>query len=191
MFHADCLIGLAKESLSAVQLRRIVALQTELVKLAAASQANGQPVISAPVPVAVPPPTTPRNQAQPQRTLLSSAFTTGGTNGSLSRAMNPLTAAAAMGSAVVTASDKLRDLIVPDALATAVGVWGGRGRALGDAVGLGGDHHVEGEAASRVQVLRAELDKVLAGSCPLCDSVVAGLDKPFIKEGEVDASWLI
>lgn len=104
--------------------------------------------------------------------------------------MNPLTAAAAMGSAVVTASDKLRDLIVPDALATAVGVWGGRGRALGGAVGLG-DHAVEGEAVSRVEVLRAELDTVLAGSCPLCDSVVAGLDKPFVKEGEVDASWTI
>ncbi|KAG9103218.1 hypothetical protein FRC06_011758 [Ceratobasidium sp. 370] len=191
MFHADCLIGLAKESLSAVQLRRIVALQTELVKLAAASQGNGQPVISAPVPAVVLPPTTPRSQAQPQRTLLSSAFTAGATNGSLSRAMNPLTAAAAMGSAVVTASDKLRDLIVPDALATAVGVWGGRGRTLGDAVGLGGEHHVEGEAASRIEALRAELDKVLAGSCPLCDSVVAGLDKPFIKEGEVDASWVI
>ncbi|KAG8747248.1 hypothetical protein FRC10_001864 [Ceratobasidium sp. 414] len=191
MFHADCLIGLAKESLSAVQLRRIVALQTELVKLAAVSQTNGPPVISAPVPAVVPPPTAPRGQAQPQRTLLSSAFTAGGTNGSLSRAMNPLTAAAAMGSAVVTASDKLRDLIVPDALATAVGVWGGRGLSLGSAMGLGGEHQVEGEAASRIEVLRAELDKVLAGSCPLCDSVVAGLDKPFVKEDEVDASWVI
>ncbi|KAG8698773.1 hypothetical protein FRC09_007030 [Ceratobasidium sp. 395] len=192
MFHADCLIGLAKESLSATQLRRIVALQTELVKLAAASQNTGQPVISAPVPAPVPQPIAPRSQpTQPQRTLLSSAFNASGANGSLSRAMNPLTAAAAMGSVVVTASDKLRDLIVPDALATAVGVWGGRGRALGDAVGLGDHHHVEGDTVSRIEVLRAELDKVLAGSCPLCDSVVAGLDKPFVKEGEVDTSWAI
>ncbi|QRV76011.1 vacuolar protein sorting-associated protein 18 [Ceratobasidium sp. AG-Ba] len=185
-----CLIGLAKESMSAAQLRRIVALQTELVKLTAASQPTAQPVISAPVPAAVPQGTIPRNQPQPQRTLLSSAFAAGGANGSLSRAMNPLTAAAAMGSAVVTASDKLRDLIVPDALATAVGVWGARGRTLGNVVGLG-DHPVEGELASRIEALRAELDKVLAGSCPLCDSVIVGLDKPFVKEGEVDASWTI
>jgi hypothetical protein len=178
--------------LSAVQLRRIVALQTELVKLTAASQPNGQPVISAPVPTVVAPAAqAPRGQPQQQRALLSSAFTAGGANGSLTRAMNPLTAAAAMGSAVVTASDKLRDLIVPDALATAVGVWGGRGRVLGGAVGLRGDHAAEGEAVSRVEVLRAELDTVLAGSCPLCDSVVAGLDKPFVKEGEVDGSWTI
>lgn len=175
-----------------MQLRRIVTLQTELVKLAAASQPNGQPVISAPVQVVTPPaPQGSRASSQAQRTLLSSAFTTGNANGSLTRAMNPLTAAAAMGSAVATASDKLRDLIVPDALATAVGVWGGRSKALGGVVGLGGDYTVEGEVVSRIEVLRAELDAVLAGSCPLCDSVVAGLDKPFVKEGEVDASWII
>lgn len=96
-----------------------------------------------------------------------------------------------MGNAVFTASDKLRDLIVPDALATAVGVWGGRGKAIGGAIGLGSGHASEGETGSRIEALRAELDAVLAGSCPLCDSVVSGLDKPFIKEGEVDASWTI
>lgn len=191
-FHADCLIGLAKESLSAVQLRRIVALQTELVKLAATSQPNGQPVISAPVAsVAASANQGSRGPTQAQRTLLSSAFIPGSANGSLTRAMNPLTAAAAMGNVVFTASDKLRDLIVPDALATAVGVWGGRGKALGGAIGLGGDHASEGETGSRIEALRAELDTVLAGSCPLCDSVVSGLDKPFVKEGEVDSSWTI
>ena len=181
-----------KESSSAVQLRRIVTLQTELVKLRDAAQPNGQPTTYAPSPL-VPQPTTPapRTSSQAQRTLLSSAFTTSGANGSLTRAMNPLTAAAAMGSAVVTASDKLRDLIVPDALATAVGVWGGRSKAIGGIVGLGGERTAEGEIASRIEVLRAELDTVLAGSCPLCDSVVSGLDKPFVKDGEVDASWTI
>ncbi|ELU41557.1 DigA protein [Rhizoctonia solani AG-1 IA] len=191
-FHADCLIGLAKESLSAVQLRRIVALQTELVKLASSQQTNGQPVISAPV--APVPPSTPqasRASTQAQRTLLSATFATGGVNGSLTRALNPLTAAATMGSVMVTASDKLRDLIVPDALATAVGVWGDRGKAIGGAIGINHNHANEGETGSRIESLRAELDNVLAGSCPLCDSVVSGIDKPFIKEGEIDTSWTI
>ncbi|KAH7345284.1 Pep3/Vps18/deep orange family-domain-containing protein [Rhizoctonia solani] len=191
-FHADCLIGLAKESLSAVQLRRIVALQTELVKLAASQQPNSQPVISAPVAsVAVSSPQASRASTQAQRTLLSSTFTTGSVNGSLTRALNPLTAAATMGSVMVTASDKLRDLIVPDALATAVGVWGGRGKAIGGAMGISHGHLNEGEAGSRIEALRAELDNVLAGSCPLCDSVVSGIDKPFVKEGEIDTSWTI
>ncbi|CAE6482992.1 unnamed protein product [Rhizoctonia solani] len=191
-FHADCLIGLAKESLSAVQLRRIVALQTELVKLASSQETNGQPVISAPV--APVPPSTPqasRASTQAQRTLLSATFATGGVNGSLTRALNPLTAAATMGSVMVTASDKLRDLIVPDALATAVGVWGDRGKAIGGAIGINHNHANEGETGSRIESLRAELDNVLAGSCPLCDSVVSGIDKPFIKEGEIDTSWTI
>jgi hypothetical protein len=39
--------------------------------------------------------------------------------------------------------------------------------------------------------LRAELDDVLASSCPLCESVVAGLDKPFVKPGELDTSWAL
>lgn len=39
--------------------------------------------------------------------------------------------------------------------------------------------------------LRKELDDLLASSCPLCESVVAGLDKPFVKEGEVDESWAL
>ena len=29
---------------------------------------------------------------------------------------------------------------------------------------------------------------MLAANCPLCESVVAGLDKPFVQAGEVDAS---
>ena len=36
-----------------------------------------------------------------------------------------------------------------------------------------------------------ELDDLLASTCPLCESVVFGLDKPFVKEGEVDTSWAL
>ncbi|KDN42905.1 hypothetical protein RSAG8_06431, partial [Rhizoctonia solani AG-8 WAC10335] len=191
-FHADCLIGLVKESLSAAQLRRIVALQTELVKLAASQQPNSQPVISAPVAsIAASTPQASRASTQAQRTLLSSTFTAGSVNGSLTRALNPLTAAATMGGVMVTAGDKLRDLIVPDALVTAVGVWGGRGKAIGGSIGINNGHLNEGEAGSRIEALRVELDNVLAGSCPLCDSVVSGIDRPFIKEGEFDTSWII
>jgi hypothetical protein len=39
--------------------------------------------------------------------------------------------------------------------------------------------------------LRAELEDVLTSSCPLCESVVAGLDKPFVKEGEADTTWAL
>ena len=34
-----------------------------------------------------------------------------------------------------------------------------------------------------------ELEDVLSSSCPLCDSVVAGLDRPFVLAGEGDSSW--
>jgi len=37
--------------------------------------------------------------------------------------------------------------------------------------------------------MKEELDELLASSCPLCESVVAGLDKPFVAVGEVDDSW--
>jgi hypothetical protein len=48
-----------------------------------------------------------------------------------------------------------------------------------------------GKKAAKAERLRAELEDVLASSCPLCESVVAGLDKPFVKEGELDTSWTL
>lgn len=41
----------------------------------------------------------------------------------------------------------------------------------------------------RLEKAREELDELLASVCPLCESVVAGLDKPFVEEGEEDDSW--
>ncbi|KAJ6519683.1 Pep3/Vps18/deep orange family-domain-containing protein [Mycena sanguinolenta] len=167
-FHADCLIGLAKEYLPQHALRRILALQTELVKGAPAPQVNGsgaQPAAQARQPAA-------------QRTLLSANFV-----------VNPLqTGTRAIGRNLLSAGDKLRDLIVPDALAAVVSApaWipgmGGRRNGL-----------VEdgGKKAVKIERLRAELEDVLASSCPLCESVVAGLDKPFVQEGEMDTSWAL
>jgi len=65
------------------------------------------------------------------------------------------------------------------------GVWGTGG-------GGANKRNVEGPTgrdAEKVEKLREELDELLASSCPLCESVVAGLDKPFIADGEVDDSW--
>ena len=83
------------------------------------------------------------------------------------------------------AADRLRDLIVPESLASAIALpsmpWGARDKKS-DQAGRGEENKVE--------KLREELDDLLASSCPLCESVVAGLDKPFIADGEVD-SWHI
>lgn len=37
----------------------------------------------------------------------------------------------------------------------------------------------------------AQVHISMSSSCPLCESVVAGLDKPFVEEGEVDTSWAL
>jgi Fe-S oxidoreductase len=60
-------------------------------------------------------------------------------------------------------------------------------------MGLGGRRNGVGsrEGGPKAEKLRAELDDVLASSCPLCESVVAGLDKPFVKEGEMDTTWAL
>jgi hypothetical protein len=57
-------------------------------------------------------------------------------------------------------------------------------------IGLGGGRRNEGdlELGKKAELMR-ELENVLASSCPLCESVVTGLDKPFIEPGEVDTSW--
>ncbi|KAF8973878.1 DigA protein [Flammula alnicola] len=176
-FHADCLIGLAKEYLPAATLRRIVTLQTELMK--DASKGRGGHV-SKPT-LIVNPPT--GRQPAPQRTLLSANF---------GPIVNPLQngakAANLLGRSVISAGDRLRDLIIPDALASVVtgSNW---------LPGMGGGNRPSGEEKTagdkKLETLRAELEDMLSSSCPLCDSVVAGLDKPFVMDGEVDTSWTL
>jgi hypothetical protein len=112
-------------------------------------------------------------------------------------AANPLKgsaqAANLLGRSVITAGDRLRDLIVPDALAAIVSTptWipgiGGGGQGKKGSGGAG----VDKDLGQKAEKLRTELEEVLASSCPLCESVVVGLDKPFVKEGEVDASWAL
>jgi len=88
---------------------------------------------------------------------------------------------------ILSAGDRLRDLVVPDALASVVSA------PVGWIPGIGGGRRigVEKDGGKKMEKLRAELDEVLASSCPLCESVVVGLDKPFVEEGEVDTSWAL
>lgn len=139
-------------------------------------------------------PIAPPGQPQPiprQRTLLSAQFgqqANGRINSLYSTALltNPLLLAAplapaAIGRNVVAAANQLKDLIIPDALANAI--------ALPFQPWTGGDSkkNEKGEVR-KAEKIREELDELLASSCPLCESVVAGLDKLFIGEDEVD-SW--
>lgn len=128
--------------------------------------------------------TNPTNGRQPaaQRTLLSTNF---------GPIVNPLQngakAANLLGRSVISAGDKLRDLIIPDALASVVtgSNWlpgMGGGRASGEEKTASG---------KKLESIRAELEDVLSSSCPLCESVIAGLDKPFVADGEVETSWAL
>jgi len=116
-------------------------------------------------------------QSGTQRTLLSQNLATQTQNGS--RQANSL------GRNLLSAGDRLRDLIVPDALVTVItspagwipGIGGGQKSAL-----------VEAGAAKRLEKLRSELEDILASACPLCESVIVGLDKSFTK-GDADTTW--
>ena len=180
-FHADCLIALvgaivtarngladesrqAKEYLPAHALRKIVSLQDQLVDRSVI------PTIISPSKNASTPPV---RQPTKQRTLLSTNF----------GLANPARAANLLGRSVISAGDKLRDLIVPDALATLVLAPANWIPGIG-----GGQRPITTLDESKKEKLRAELEDILAGTCPLCESVVVGLDKPFITE-ETDTSW--
>ena len=66
-------------------------------------------------------------------------------------------------------------------------MWGGRSeRVQRNVQTYPGDPK---DNSARLEKLREELDDLLASSCPLCESVVAGLDKPFIAPGDGDNSW--
>jgi vacuolar protein sorting-associated protein 18 len=112
-----------------------------------------------------------------QRTLLSQSLSSQTQNGH--RQTNSI------GRNLLSAGDRLRDLIVPDALVTVItspagwipGIGSGQKSAL-----------VESVTTKRLEKLRSELEDILASACPLCESVIAGLDKSFTK-GEPDTTW--
>lgn len=153
-------------------LRKILALQNELVKGNPIAKGTGGVTVSGASignPMMLPPTT--------QRPLLSANFASPLQNGA--RAANLL------GRSVMSAGDRLRDLIVPDAIAAVVSSpnWiPGMGIRKNDPNRDGGKD---------VKKLREELDEILASNCPLCESVIVGLDRPFVNEGEVDVTWAL
>jgi hypothetical protein len=90
-----------------------------------------------------------------------------------------------IGRNILSAGDRLRDLIMPDALVTVITSPAGWIPGIG-----GGQRNVlaETDTGKRLEKLRSELEDILASACPLCESVIAGLDKPFTK-GESDTTW--
>lgn len=106
------------------------------------------------------------------RALLSSNFG-GGSN--TPRRTEASDFFAAPGRRIAAAGDKLRELIVPDALAQAVS--GGKKKRYAEDADL--------EAA------RAELDQLVAAVCPLCEGSIVGIDKPFVREDENGGEWAV
>ena len=162
-----------KEYLPAHALRRILALQNELMTSnGTANRANITPLTgSAGVAAGA------RQPPATQRTLLSSNFAAPIQNGTRGLGRN-----------LLSAGDRLRDLIVPDALASVVTAPAGWIPGIGSGAGKRGGV-AEKDGGKRAERLRAELEEILAGTCPVCESVVAGLDKPFVKDGEGEAGW--
>lgn len=175
-------------------------LQTELVR----QQVVNVTQSAVPVAVSAAPGERPANgprPPQPQRTLLSSTFTPLNPTGMiinpaarLASSLNPMNMPR---NVLSVAGDRLRDLIAPDALANAIGAGVGGMGIMWEGMGLpttfGGDtggNQDKAGGARDPEKIRQELDDLLAASCPLCDSVVAGLDKPFIV-GNADKSWQI
>jgi len=166
----------AKEYLPPSALRRIITLQTELMKDTTKSKGSTSKTFSVTT-------AEPRLRVSTtQRTLLSSNF------GSI---VNPLQngakAANLLSRSVISAGDRLRDLIIPDALATLVSTpnWL---PGIGNTKASGKEKSI---SERKLETIRIELEDLLSSNCPLCENVVAGLDKPFVAEGEADPSWTL
>lgn len=171
-----------KEFLPAHALRRILALQTELIKTSQTTAIDRSAIANPSLIAAAQAPA--RNPAT-QRTLLSTNFGVGGGGGSGGAGAGAR--GRGVGRNILSAGDRLRDLIIPDALANLVTAPAGWIPGIGS--GGGPKRDANEKDAEKVERIRRELEDVLAANCPMCESVVAGLDKPFVQLGEVDASW--
>lgn len=158
------------EYLPAATLRRIYHLQNELVTKS--SESTGRALLSSSF--------TPSGSgtATPQhgREASSTRATTGSTATDLLLGVTGR-------NKLLAAGDKLRELIIPDALAQAVTI----------SVGGGGkkpkSKREKDRDDTRAEAARVELDELVAGSCPLCEGSVVALDRPFIAEGEDGRDW--
>lgn len=167
-FHADCLITMvsfalrdqadkqAMEYLPAPSLRRLLHLQNELM-----SGSNSGP-----------------------RALLSSGFAPSGSG--TPRRQESIAApdwlAVPGRNTLVAAGDRLRGLIIPDALAQAVSLGGGASKKK---------KNRDPEEEARLEVVRTELDELIAAVCPLCEGTMAAIDKPFVRDDEDVSEWAV
>lgn len=79
--------------------------------------------------------------------------------------------------------DRLSSLILPEALASAIGPThnGGKKKDVPSTL-----------SEVKLEKMRKELDEMLARSCVLCDLTVSLLDTPFVKAGEEEeGGWTI
>lgn len=104
---------------------------------------------------------------------------------------------------LLAAGDRLREMIIPDALAQAVTAVGSTvasgvplpslslGGATGAASGKKGkkDGFKDKNEEKRMEALTRELDELVAAVCPLCEGCVLGIDKGFIGVGEDVSDW--
>jgi hypothetical protein len=180
-FHADCLISMvshrhrylsnqqAMEYLPAPTLRRILHLQNELVSKS--SEPAGRALLSSTYSASGS--NTPRNEKDAMGGR--QAVTTGSTATDLLLGVSGR-------NKLLAAGDRLRDLIIPGALAQAVSVSVGGGKKARSKKEKDKDD-------TRAEAARAELDELVAGSCPLCEGSVVSLDKPFIGDSEDTEDW--
>ena len=124
------------------------------------------------------------------RALLSSNYSPAGSGSNTPRKSNHITSGSTatdllLGvtgrNKLMAAGDRLREMIIPDALAQAV--------SIGVGVGKKTKKKDRYEDHTRVEEARKELDELVAAVCPLCEGAIVGLDKPFIKEGEEGSDW--
>jgi hypothetical protein len=170
-FHTDCLIAMvsganisepckrhtllkciihqlqAKETLPASSLRRILHLQDELVRLA-------KPIKYATA-----------EQETKTRTLLSAGTAPVPVMEGIASALDPSNLLFGGSRKLLAAGDKLRELIIPDVLASAVSVVSGKG-SKGERGMVANDARDQ----DKIDKLRAEIDQVLAMTCVLCEA---------------------
>ncbi|WVQ94630.1 hypothetical protein IAU59_001710 [Kwoniella sp. CBS 9459] len=177
VFHADCLIAMAMEFLPAPSLRRILRLQDELV--AKTTEPNGRALLSSNFSPSASGAGTPRQAKDGSRNQV--------TSGSVA---TDLLLGVTGRNKLMAAGDRLRELIIPDALAQAVSVVGAGVGVTSSGGGKNSKRRNELRIdEGRAEELRKELDDLVASVCPLCEGSVVGLDKPFIAEGENTADW--
>ena len=165
--------------LPAPALRRILHLQNELVTRS--SDSAGRALLSSTFTPASSGTMTPRRSKE--ATNRSQVVTSGS-------AATDLFLAVTGRNKLIAAGDRLRELIIPDALAQAV-------TAVGVGV-VGGGNPKKTKSTKerdrddgRVGAAKKELDELVASVCPLCEGSVVGLDKPFVTEGEDIGDWAV